>query len=211
MKNCESKARSKISHSEHRAHGEFCLKSIFFSSIKILDLKIKNLINNKYLCALLSSVRKNFSLRRLHKNLRASALNFCLIFLTVSFVFAKENQNDFPFQNQQAENPELLEIQSEIDSAALLRSPEEISEILVNHKNNENYPEIENLVLEKVQNLVTNEDFELARDFSMCVIENNISNFEAIDLYSYIEKILANERTYQRNRELHRYSNRREN
>lgn len=208
MKNCESKARSKISHSEHRAHGEFYLKSKFFSSIKILDMKIKNLINKKYLCALLSSVRENFSLRRLHKNLRASV---CLIFLTVSLVFAKENQNDSPFQNQQTENPELLEIQSEIDSAALMRSPEEVSEILKNHKNDENYPEIENLVLEKVQNLVTNEDFELARDFSMCVIENNISNFEAIDLYSYIEKILANERAYQRNLELHRYSSRREN
>lgn len=112
----------------------------------------------------------------------------------------------FSQENPQNENPELLEIQSEIDSAALMRSSEEISEILKNHKNDENYPEIENLVLEKVQNLVTDEDFELARDFSMSVIENNISNFEAIDLYSYIEKILANERAYQRNRELHRYS-----
>lgn len=132
------------------------------------------------------------------KNLRASAFNFCLIFLIAISAFAQENP--------QSANPELLEIQSEIDSAALMRSPEEISEILKNHKNDENYPEIENLVLEKVQNLVTNEDFELARGFSMAVIENNISNFEAIDLYSYIEKILANERAYQRNRELHRYS-----
>lgn len=195
----KAKQGSKISHRVHRAHGENFLLSIFSHQSRFLILN-KNVNTQKYLCGLLSSVRNKLSLRRLHKNLRASAFKFCLIFLLASFAFAQSQDDSSP------QNPGLLEIQSEIDSAAQIRSPEEVSEILKNHKNDENYPEIENLVLEKAQNLVTNEDFELARGFSMAVIENNISNFEAIDLYSYIEKILANERAYQRNRELHRYS-----
>ena len=99
---------------------------------------------------------------------------------------------------------ELLEIQAELDSAVEMRSSESVAQILKNSRNQENYPQIENLVLEKVRNLVLAEDFELAKNISLCVIEMNIENFEAIDLYSFIEKTIANERAYKRSQILKR-------
>ena len=108
------------------------------------------------------------------------------------------SENDFALDS------ELLEIQAELDSAVEIRSPESVAQILKNSKNQENYHQIENLVLEKARNLVLTEDFELAKNISLCVIEMNIENFEAIDLYSFIEKTIANERAYKRSQILKR-------
>lgn len=102
--------------------------------------------------------------------------------------------------------PELVEIQGEIDAAVLDRSSEAVSQILKSSKDDENYPKIENFVLEKVRNLISDEDFEFAKNLALAVIENNIENFDAIDLYSFLEKTLSNERAYQRSLDLHRYS-----
>lgn len=132
---------------------------------------------------------------------------FTLIFLLLLPFFQLAAQNA---PDKETLPPALLEIQSEIDSAVLMRSSESVSQILKNHKDDENYPEIENLVLEKARNLALDEDFEFAKNLAMAVIENNIENFEAIDLYSSIEKSLANERAYKRNLELHSHSRRTE-
>ena len=102
------------------------------------------------------------------------------------------------------QDSELLEIQLELDSAVEMRSSESVAQILKNNENQENYHQIENLVLEKARNLVLTEDFELAKNISLCVIEMNIENFEAIDLYSFIEKTIANERAYKRSQILKR-------
>lgn len=114
-------------------------------------------------------------------------------------------------------SPEILYIQDEIQSAVSetlqedaedtrnSRAVESVSQILLENKSSENYSEIENLVLSEVQELVSAENFELARNLAMTVIKNNVENFEAIDLYSYIEKVLANERAYKRSQELRRF------
>lgn len=114
-------------------------------------------------------------------------------------------------------SPEILYIQDEIHSAVSetlqedaedtrnSRAVESVSQILLENKSSENYSEIENLVLSEVQELVSAENFELARNLAMTVIKNNVENFEAIDLYSYIEKVLANERAYKRSQELRRF------
>lgn len=114
-------------------------------------------------------------------------------------------------------SPEILYIQDEIHSAVRetlqedaedtrnSRAVESVSQILLENKSSENYSEIENLVLSEVQELVSAENFELARNLAMTVIKNNVENFEAIDLYSYIEKVLANERAYKRSQELRRF------
>lgn len=122
---------------------------------------------------------------------------------------SKIPENDFQnsllnSENDSALDSELLEIQAELDSAVEIRSSESVAQILKNSKNQENYPQIENLVLEKARNLVLTEDFELAKNISLCVIEMNIENFEAIDLYSFIEKTIANERAYKRSQILKR-------
>ena len=111
------------------------------------------------------------------------------------------------FQNSgldSVQDSELLEIQSELDSAVEMRSSESVAQILKNNESQENYHQVENLVLEKARNLVLTEDFELAKNISLCVIEMNIENFEAIDLYSFIEKTIANERAYKRSQILKR-------
>ena len=115
---------------------------------------------------------------------------------------AGENEShETPVQNSLSDSEqdlEFLEIQEEIDFAVEIRSPEYVAQILKNNADQENYPKIENLVLEKVRNLVFLEDFELAKNIALCMIEVNVENFEAIDLYSFIEKTMANERAYKR-------------
>ncbi len=157
----------------------------------------------------------------IHEKKAFAALFFAVFFLSFS-VFAKSNSpkkksspvaedtknvagenesHETPVQNSLSDSEqdlEFLEIQEEIDFAVEIRSPEYVAQILKNNADQENYPKIENLVLEKVRNLVFLEDFELAKNIALCMIEVNVENFEAIDLYSFIEKTMANERAYKR-------------
>ena len=80
-----------------------------------------------------------------------------------------------------------------IDMAIAAKSADSISKILSEQRNSSDYPLIENYTLKKTRQLIITDNLELARQTSLAVIDNNIENFDAVELYSYIDKAILNQ------------------
>ncbi|MBQ8013860.1 MAG: hypothetical protein IJ257_05645 [Treponema sp.] len=80
-----------------------------------------------------------------------------------------------------------------IDMAIASRSTESISKVLADNKSSPNYSLIENYTLKKTRQLIITDNLEFARQTSLAVIDNNIENFDAVELYSYIDKAILNQ------------------
>ena len=52
---------------------------------------------------------------------------------------------------------------------------------------------IEAYTLKKTRQLIITDNLEMARQTSLAVIDNNIENFDAVELYSYIDKAILNQ------------------
>lgn len=85
------------------------------------------------------------------------------------------------------------DIYKKIDMAIAAKNSETISQILAENKSSANYPLIENYTLKKTRQLIITDNLELARQTSLAVIDNNIENFDAVELYSYIDKAILNQ------------------
>ncbi|MBR1537071.1 MAG: hypothetical protein IJ630_09050 [Treponema sp.] len=85
------------------------------------------------------------------------------------------------------------EIYKQIDMAVASKSADKISQILQAHRLSENYPLIENYTLKQTRKLIITDNLELARQTSLAVIDNNLENFDAVELYSYIDKAILNQ------------------
>lgn len=101
----------------------------------------------------------------------------------------------FPAFGQASE--ELSDIFKQIDMAIASKSSEGISQILSENKGSSNYPMIENYTLKKTRQLIITDNLEFARQTSLAVIDNNIENFDAVELYSYIDKAILNQQAAQ--------------
>lgn len=88
---------------------------------------------------------------------------------------------------------EISDTYKRIDMAIASRSSESISKILSEHKSSPNYAMIENYTLKKTRQLIITDNLEFARQTSLAVIDNNIENFDAVELYSYIDKAILNQ------------------
>ena len=85
------------------------------------------------------------------------------------------------------------EIYKQIDMAVVSKNAEKISTILQENRSSPNYPLIENYTLKQTRKLIITDNLELARQTSLAVIDNNIENFDAVELYSYIDKAILNQ------------------
>jgi len=85
------------------------------------------------------------------------------------------------------------EIYKQIDMAVASKSADKISQILQAHRSSENYTLIENYTLKQTRKLIITDNLELARQTSLAVIDNNLENFDAVELYSYIDKAILNQ------------------
>ena len=84
-----------------------------------------------------------------------------------------------------------------IDMAIAARSPDAVSKVLSDNKSSQNYSLIENYTLKKTRQLIITDNLEFARQTSLAVIDNNIENFDAVELYSYIDKAILNQQAAQ--------------
>ncbi|WP_294429638.1 hypothetical protein [uncultured Treponema sp.] len=84
-----------------------------------------------------------------------------------------------------------------IDMAIAGRSIDAISKVLSDNKSSPNYQLIENYTLKKTRQLIITDNLEFARQTSLAVIDNNIENFDAVELYSYIDKAILNQQAAQ--------------
>ncbi|MBB5227266.1 hypothetical protein [Treponema ruminis] len=84
-------------------------------------------------------------------------------------------------------------VYKKIDMAIASKSADSIAKILNENKSSADYPLIENYTLKKTRQLIITDNLELARQTSLAVIDNNIENFDAVELYSYIDKAILNQ------------------
>lgn len=84
-------------------------------------------------------------------------------------------------------------VYKKIDMAIAAKSADSISKILSENKSSGDYQLIENYTLKKTRQLIITDNLELARQTSLAVIDNNIENFDAVELYSYIDKAILNQ------------------
>lgn len=87
-----------------------------------------------------------------------------------------------------------------IDEAVELRSSSDIEFLLKEAQTQPVYNDVESYLLEKTRTLVLDEEYNFARNITLAIINTNIENFDAIDLYSSIEKSISNEERYQNSR-----------
>lgn len=93
----------------------------------------------------------------------------------------------------QSSGVEVSDVFKQIDMAVASKSAEKISAILQANRSSENYKLIENYTLKQTRKLIITDNLELARQTSLAVIDNNIENFDAVELYSYIDKAILNQ------------------
>ncbi len=87
----------------------------------------------------------------------------------------------------------LVKVYADIDKAFASRSGEAVSAVLKTNVDSPSYELVENYTLKKTRQLIIRNDLEFAKETSLALIDNNVENYDAIDLYSYIDKALLGE------------------
>lgn len=82
---------------------------------------------------------------------------------------------------------------AEINLAFAEKSSEKVSDTLKKYTGSPNYKDYESYALKKTRQLIIEDELELARQMSLAVIDNNLENFDAVELYSYIDRAILNE------------------
>jgi hypothetical protein len=91
------------------------------------------------------------------------------------------------------EEADLSQVYDQIDKAFADKSTQELTTVLQMNTTSASYSMYEAYALKKTRQLIIADDLEFAREASLIVIDNNLENFDAVDLYSYIDKAILNE------------------
>ena len=89
-----------------------------------------------------------------------------------------------------AQNVDVATVYEEIDAAFLHKSTAELSSVLKTYSGTAEYYLCEAYALKKTRQYIIQDRLDFARAAALTVIDNNIDNFDAIDLYSYIDQAL---------------------
>lgn len=85
-----------------------------------------------------------------------------------------------------------------IDVAFLDKNPEQVSQILASTIADSNYPTYEEYVLQKARALLLSNQLDLIQSMCMAIIDNNLDNLDAVNLYTTVEKSVAKRNAKQR-------------
>ncbi len=103
---------------------------------------------------------------------------FCVFMFCPVFAFSQES---------------LDVVYTQLDLAFVEHSSENVSKILEKYTTSKDYSLYESYTLKKVRQAVIEDKLDFARDATLAVIDNNLENFDAVDLYSYIDRAILNE------------------
>ena len=73
-----------------------------------------------------------------------------------------------------------------VDSAITARSPGDLQPTLAASSSLAWYPRLEEYVLKRARQLVVNDDLELAKGLALALVDNNLDNKDAVDLYQSV-------------------------
>ncbi|WP_147615291.1 hypothetical protein [Treponema pectinovorum] len=110
---------------------------------------------------------------------------FLKAFLTLIFLAFGA---DFAFTQESLE-----QVYAEIDKVFSEHSSENLSKVLGKYNKSSDYNLYESYTLKKTRQLIIENDLAFARQVSLVVIDNNLENFDAVDLYSYIDRAILGE------------------
>lgn len=88
----------------------------------------------------------------------------------------------------------VTELYQEIDIAFLNHSEKELDRILNSKQGDDNYYLLENYTLKKIRRLVVKKDYDFAMQTNLVVIDNNLDNSEAVEMYAVIAHALEEQR-----------------
>jgi len=107
----------------------------------------------------------------LNKNMKKLFVSIVLLF-AVSSLFAVEEYVSL--------------IYKQIDEAFTSRSADKLDEILKDNITDKYYYLIENYTQKKIRRLILTNDYQFAQDTTLVVIDNNLDNTDAVEMYSLI-------------------------
>lgn len=85
-----------------------------------------------------------------------------------------------------------------VDIAFINKSDSELDNVLGEVNTDRNYYLVENYTMKKIRRLVIEEDYEFAVKADLVVIDNNLDNMEAVELYATISAALEKQREQER-------------
>ncbi|MCR5187958.1 MAG: hypothetical protein K6C97_03400 [Treponema sp.] len=110
----------------------------------------------------------------------------------------------------------ISDIYKKIDQIFIVQSEDQLNSILSDNNEDRNYYLIENYTEKKIRRLIVNNDYDFAMTAIIIVIENNLDNEQAVEMYSVIadaykvQQEHEAELEYQRQLELARIENEKE-
>lgn len=81
-----------------------------------------------------------------------------------------------------------------IDIAFVNKSDSDLNSILSENNTDRNYYLVENYTMKKIRRLIIEENYDFAMKADLVVIDNNLDNVEAVDLYSTISSALEKQK-----------------
>lgn len=107
---------------------------------------------------------------------------FSLIFsLSFSAIFA---QNSNILQTEKS-------IYEQIDTAFRDKKPDSVSNLLASYRLDKSYADYEEYVLQKTRALLLSNQLDLIQSMCLAIIDNNLDNQDAVNLYTTVEKSVA--------------------
>ena len=92
----------------------------------------------------------------------------------------------------------VMVIYKQVDVCFLDKNDQELNSVLQGNVSDDNYYLIENYTMKKIRRLVVDEDYEFALQANLIVIDNNLDNLEAVELYSTISSALEKQQEQER-------------
>lgn len=123
----------------------------------------------------------------LPKKIKVLAASFLMMFLTTS-LFAVEEYVSKIYKN--------------IDLIFVAKSGTDLNKVLSENTNDKYYYLIENYTEKKIRRLIVNNDYDFAMEAIVIVIENNLDNEQAVEMYSAISEAYAVQQEYERQEEI---------
>lgn len=92
----------------------------------------------------------------------------------------------------------IMVIYKQVDVAFINKSEKELDEVLGENQNDNNYYLIENYTMKKIRRLIVDKDYKFAMQANLIVIDNNLDNEEAVELYATIANALEQQEEQER-------------
>jgi len=117
-------------------------------------------------------------MRKFSKHIFKNLFVFAVLMLCGGFLFAQES---------------LDTVYAQIDLAIVEHSSDKVAVVLTKYLESKNYDFYESYTLKKARQLIIEDDLIFARDTTLVVIDHNLENFDAVELYSYIDRAILDE------------------